>query len=280
MCLDFWNLSLFSDWWIQHRKTKNKGLGNSYIAWCWVSTSTDYSLSFETFWGCSCRVRDIPSMHINGSIASCPSLSTAWCREVPISGRPLFESTAEIVAQHYRGAGGIDSRGTQRWWPWCRGEAGLPRRVLPPEAGSLGSPTTSMPAISIARRPTILHRWGYGWICLDFSIWCSTSDFSSCLFGTALLYSINLYNVWYCRCVFVATLQRWWSNINCACSNSQNLEPWTGRHHLGVVGCQVLADASVQMPHVHGQPPIAPQCFQNFRYYWAFDAYLIRALGH
>ena len=110
-------------------------------------------------------------------------------------------------------------------WPVarCRAEAGLPWGS-PTEAGSLGSPTTSMPAISIARRPTILHRWGYGWICLDFSIWCSTSDFSSCLFGTALLYSINLYSVWYCRCVFVATLQRWWSNINCACSNSPNLE--------------------------------------------------------
>ena len=84
---------------------------------------------------------------------------------------------------------------------------------LAPAAGCHGSPTTSTPAISIASRPAILHRWGYVGDMVGWSHNVPQVTFS-------FLVS-HFYDLCYCKYVFVAILlQRWWSsNINCACSN-------------------------------------------------------------
>ena len=101
-------------------------------------------------------------MEYHGSIASCLSLSTGWWKfrsQAAHSSSPLrrlWRNTTAVQVAPTAGAPGavLGFRG---------GEAAV---GFPTEAGSLGSPTTSMPAISIARRPAILHRWGYGWIFL------------------------------------------------------------------------------------------------------------------
>ena len=69
-------------------------LGNGY---CYHEVESQHCLFFELW--------DILKL------SSLTSHISQW--SYSISGRPLFESTAEIVAQHYRGAGGTDS-----WVPW------------------------------------------------------------------------------------------------------------------------------------------------------------------
>ena len=124
---------------------------------------------------CSCRVWDMPSW-----IYSILSIIINWMVQGSSDLRP------PTLRVHCGDCGATLPRCRWHRQPGhptgavlgCRGgEAGSPVG-FPTEAGSLGSPTTSMPAISIARRPAILHRWGRGWGYGWIFLWCSTSDFS------------------------------------------------------------------------------------------------------